>query len=113
MKKEIITEALNLELNRSRIELGLPTNLLFVLQKNMDVHHSFGALKIFNFTLWLVKGPHKKIILAEQYTMKAVIGDEEKVEALLNIHLLQSIFKLLKSEDWEKIVKEEVPWSIQ
>lgn len=107
MKVEDIIEGLNLHIETKRKGRGIKTTGHIVLQKEIMLHSSFKAYKIYKYTLWFTnKGKSYEVIVLE-HTAKVLDGQEEGVLRGLNIMLSNIIFNWIGSNFYEAVIKGE------
>lgn len=104
MKQEDIAIALTNELISIRPLKGIEK---FIVQRTIENNTSFKAYKTYTVILWYVKGKKTHKLITIEKVERVLTGEEDKINKILNIEFLNLIFKLLKSDVWEQIIKEE------
>ena len=112
MKTEDIVEAINLELEDRRRQLQIESKGHFILQRNVEIDHSFKIYKTYSIKLWYFKTKKEQFLVLSDNIKERVVGDDdEKIIRALNISFLSKFFKLYNSEKWINIIKYGIPES--
>ena len=107
MKAEDIIEGLNRHIETKRKDRGIKTTGHLVLQKEIMLHSSFKAYKIYKYTLWFTKKGKSHEVIVLEHTAKVLDGQEEKIIRAVDMQLSIALFEFMDTEYYDQVIKGE------
>lgn len=107
MRIEDVVESLNQYIEEIRESTSLEAKSFLVLKKHIEPSEQFKAYKTAVIEIFIVEGSVTYKAITESFQGRMVSSQEEDIILKLEIQVIKTLFKLIKTDTFNKIVKGE------